>query len=81
MIINLKENYFSLEKWVKWYISLVVDLPTYRSVKQNEKINNRIIDFDDDIALEVLSFRKKLTTFGGKFLSFNILNSLKNKNI
>ena len=60
-INNFKENYLSLDKWVKWYISFVVDFPN-RNLKRN--LFDIPIDFDDDIAVEVLTYRKQLTDFG-----------------
>lgn len=68
-IVNFKANYLSLDKWAKWYISFIVDLPTaYRgTVKPSDKPYEKIVDFDDDIAVEVLNYRKKLSNFGGKY--------------
>ena len=60
-INNFKENYLSLDKWAKWYISFVVDFPN-RNLKRN--LFDNPIDFDDDIAVEVLTYRKQLTDFG-----------------
>ena len=57
-INNFKENYLSLDKWAKWYISFVVDFPN-RNLKRN--LFDNPIDFDDDIAVEVLTYRKQLT--------------------
>lgn len=67
---QFKANYLELESWKKWYISFVIDIPAaYKGSKvyfrKRTENNNKKINHDDDIALEVLSYRKSLTDFGG----------------
>lgn len=52
-----------LEAWKKWYINLVIDdARSFRETKyNNRKLQN--VDYDDDIAIEVLTYRKSLVDF------------------
>lgn len=66
---DLKENYLSLESWKKWYINLVMD--EARMMKRNRKQQHQQLkkdlesfDYDDDIAIEVFTYRKSLVDFG-----------------
>ncbi|RNA29016.1 F-box only 21 [Brachionus plicatilis] len=59
------KSYFELDAWKKWYLSFVLDKPGhfkgpkvfFKKSKHNEK------DIEDDIAVEVLKFRKQLVNF------------------
>ena len=70
----MKKN-FDLELWRKWYINLVLEKPrTYkRPIKtygdrgaDSGSKSRQTADSDDELAIEVLSFRKNLNEFGGK---------------
>jgi hypothetical protein len=72
-ISNLKQNYFNVENWKKWYISFVIDNPVNSKGQINlkkEKIkwnNGENYKNDKSFAVEVYDYRKKLIYFGGNF--------------
>jgi hypothetical protein len=74
---QFKTNYLELESWKKWYFSLVIDVPpsaikakatTKKPNPQGKKELSRAErgDLDDEIAVEVLKYRKNLNDFAGK---------------
>jgi hypothetical protein len=66
---DFKRNYFELESWKKWYVSFAVDIPVQfkgsSKFKTNSNKNVKQVEYDDDIAVEVLVYRKSLIHFGG----------------
>ena len=68
-VSKFKTDYLELESWKKWYMSLVLDMPAaYSGFRKNkEPKQNKQLEYDDDIAVEVLTYRKSLTNFGGIF--------------
>jgi hypothetical protein len=67
-IEKFKTDYLELESWKKWYLSLVIDRPTSFNGKRlfNRIAKTKKVEYDDDIAVEVLTYRKTLRNFGGK---------------
>ena len=62
-IYEFKKNNLEFESWKKWYLSFVIEKPrAYKGAKKQKQII-----FDDDIAVEVLRYRKELTKFAGIF--------------
>ncbi len=70
---DFKKNHLEIDAWKKWYLDLVLEKPKpYTGAKQNKKTasskgletHNYVVE-EDEIALEVLVYRKKLTEFGG----------------
>jgi len=59
----LKITYFSAEEWKKWYISLILEQPTWN--KDETRIIKKKSMFDYDIAIEVLNYRRLLENNGG----------------
>jgi hypothetical protein len=59
----LKSTYFSAEEWKNWYISLILEQPTWS--KDETQLIKKKSRFDYDIAIEVLNYRKLLENNGG----------------
>ncbi len=76
-VYQFKSNYFELESWKKWYFSFVVEKPReYNRMARNKGAsssqsrnilsnNMKKVQYDDDIAIEVLNYRKNQKNFGG----------------
>lgn len=67
---DFKANYLELESWKKWYINMVVDNPvpfktSTRGQQPKKSHLSKRGDLNDDVALEVLQYRKNLIDFGG----------------
>jgi hypothetical protein len=75
-IYSFKKNYIELESWKKWYLDLVLDKPVpYKAggggrrggvgssltFGHKQRANND----DDELAVEVLVYRKNLIDFAG----------------
>jgi hypothetical protein len=71
---DFKANYLELESWKKWYFSIVLDIPP--AYKGSVGKNKNKVYYDDDIAVEVLNFRKNLKNFAGIALVLDIKISL-----
>lgn len=70
-VSNFRTNYLDIESWKKWYISLVLDFPSSfngHKFRKSKDIKKKVFEFDDDIAVEVLTYRKNLYNFGGKII-------------
>lgn len=74
---DFKTNYLNVESWRKWYVDLVMDetrgrkrwQPGNRKEQDQKKqqANEQLlksVDYDDELALEVLAYRKNLVDFG-----------------
>lgn len=66
---DFKKNYLEFEPWVDWYFSFVVEPRDYVRISKRKPVH-----YDDDIAVEVLNFRKSLTNFAGKTSALSINN-------
>ena len=78
--IQFKTDYLELASWKKWLFSFVIDQPKiYKRGSQMPDVNKLASDkakvllekmkkvkYDDDIAIEVLNFRKSLVEYGGR---------------
>ena len=61
---NIKQNYFELNAWKKWYLSFFLDNPSYAKVV-HRKPKQDSSEQDNNVAAEVLTYRKSLTNFAG----------------
>ena len=69
---KFKQDFFELDSWKKWYLSLAVDLPNaYRTSKTTRPPKGKQEEEDENIAIEVLVHRKKYNYFAGTI--FHIL--------
>ena len=79
--IRFKTDYLELASWKKWLFSLVIEHPkgviSIRAKKADPNLSAsekarkllekmKKVKYDDDIAIEVLNFRKDLVNYGGK---------------
>ena len=87
-VSKFKTNYLELESWKKWYLNLVLDMPAAYSgsiFRKNKEAKKMDLEYDDDIAVEVLTYRKSLSNFAGISLKKStfyhgfVKNYLKNK--
>ena len=67
-LYDFKENYLKIEPWRKWYINLVLDKPkAFKGKIKQPNENNE--NHNDEIAVEVLVYRKDLKTFAESALT------------
>ena len=82
---SIRNDYLSLEAWKKWYLQFVIDSPApYDERMYNEKVKKEkkevpTVTFPElqNVAIEVLNFRKEVTNFAGekKYPPESCLNS------